>query len=374
MENHIILVLSAFIISTVCGFIIIPYIINFCIKKKIYDIPNARKVHKNAIPRLGGICFLPCTLIAFIFGISMLDHLTGRQQLTVGTWSVMFLISLSLIYIIGIVDDIVGVRPRTKFAVQIIAASLLPVSGLYINNFYGMFGIYEVPFWIGAPLTVFALVFIDNAMNLIDGIDGLSGGLALLSLTGFLLCFIHEGIYTYAILIAGLMGVLTAYLYFNIWGKAEKGHKIFMGDSGSLTLGFILGFLLIKFAMHNPNVMPYRNNSLLITYTLLIVPCFDVVRVIITRLKNHYPIFKADKNHIHHKLMRAGMTQHQALVTILLLAVAFVVINTAMRPELRSDLVVLIDIIVYTAFQLVTDVFVRRREHGMQHEADCISK
>lgn len=374
MENHIILVLSAFIISTVCGFIIIPYIINFCIKKKIYDIPNARKVHKNAIPRLGGICFLPCTLIAFIFGISMLDYLTGRQQFTVGTWSVMFLISLSLIYIIGIVDDIVGVRPRTKFAVQIIAASLLPISGLYINNFYGMFGIYEVPFWIGAPLTVFALVFIDNAMNLIDGIDGLSGGLALLSLTGFLLCFIHEGIYTYAILIAGLMGVLTAYLYFNIWGKAEKGHKIFMGDSGSLTLGFILGFLLIKFAMHNPNVMPYRNNSLLITYTLLIVPCFDVVRVIITRLKNHYPIFKADKNHIHHKLMRAGMTQHQALVTILLLAVAFVVINTAMRPELRSDLVVLIDIIVYTAFQLVTDVFVRRKERGMQHEADYISK
>lgn len=374
MENHIILVLSAFIISTVCGFIIIPYIINFCIRKKLYDIPNARKIHKNVIPRLGGICFLPCTLIAFIFGISMLDYLTGRQQFTVGTWSVMFLISLSLIYIIGIVDDIVGVRPRTKFAVQIIAASLLPVSGLYINNFYGMFGIYEVPFWIGAPLTVFALVFIDNAMNLIDGIDGLSGGLALLSLTGFLLCFIHEGIYTYAILIAGLMGVLTAYLYFNIWGKAEKGHKIFMGDSGSLTLGFILGFLLIKFAMHNPNVMPYRNNSLLITYTLLIVPCFDVVRVIITRLKNHYPIFKADKNHIHHKLMRAGMTQHQALVTILILAVTFVVINTAMRPELRSDLVVLIDIIVYTAFQLVTDVFVRRREHGMQHEADCISK
>lgn len=374
MENHIILVLSAFIISTVCGFIIIPYIINFCIRKKLYDIPNARKIHKNVIPRLGGICFLPCTLIAFIFGISMLDYLTGRQQFTVGTWSVMFLISLSLIYIIGIVDDIVGVRPRTKFAIQIIAASLLPISGLYINNFYGMFGIYEVPFWIGAPLTVFALVFIDNAMNLIDGIDGLSGGLALLSLTGFLLCFIHEGIYTYAILIAGLMGVLTAYLYFNIWGKAEKGHKIFMGDSGSLTLGFILGFLLIKFAMHNPNVMPYRNNSLLITYTLLIVPCFDVVRVIITRLKNHYPIFKADKNHIHHKLMRAGMTQHQALVTILLLAVAFVVINTAMRPELRSDLVVLIDIIVYAAFQLVTDVFVRRREHGMQHEADCISK
>ena len=164
MENSIILILSAFVISTACGFIIIPHIVNFCIKKNLYDIPNARKVHKNAIPRLGGICFLPCTLIAFIFGIAILNQLTGQRQITIGTWSVMFLISLSLIYIIGIVDDIVGVRPRTKFAVQIIAASLLPLSGLYINNMYGMFGIHELPFWVGAPLTVFVLVFIDNAM------------------------------------------------------------------------------------------------------------------------------------------------------------------------------------------------------------------
>lgn len=365
MENSIILILSAFVISTACGFIIIPHIVNFCIKKNLYDIPNARKVHKNAIPRLGGICFLPCTLIAFIFGIAILNQLTGQRQITIGTWSVMFLISLSLIYIIGIVDDIVGVRPRTKFAVQIIAASLLPLSGLYINNMYGMFGIHELPFWVGAPLTVFVLVFIDNAMNLIDGIDGLSGGLALLSLTGFLLCFMHEGIYTYAILIAGLMGVLTAYLFFNIWGKPEKGHKIFMGDSGSLTLGFILGFLLIKFAMHNPNVMPYHNNSLLITYTLLIVPCFDVVRVIITRLKNRHPIFKADKNHIHHKLMRAGMSQHQALVTILLLAATFIVLNKALRPVMKSDLIVLTDILVYTGFQLVTDIFIRKNERRL---------
>ena len=130
MENSIILILSAFVISTACGFIIIPHIVNFCVKKNLYDVPNARKLHKNAIPRLGGICFLPCTLIAFIFGIAILNQLTGQRQITIGTWSVMFLISLSLIYIIGIVDDIVGVRPRTKFAVQIIAASLLPLSGL----------------------------------------------------------------------------------------------------------------------------------------------------------------------------------------------------------------------------------------------------
>lgn len=362
MDNYIILILASFSVGTICGLLLIPLIINFCLKKNLYDIPNSRKIHKNAIPRLGGICFLPSTLVAFVFGTSLLTQLTGQNQITIGFWSVMFLISLSMIYILGIVDDIVGLKPKTKFIFQIIASSLLPISGLYINNLYGILGIHEIPFFIGAPLTVFILVFIDNAMNLIDGIDGLSAGLALLSLAGFLYCFSHEGIHTYAILIAGLMGILTAYQYFNIWGNAEKGHKIFMGDSGSLTIGFILGFLLIKFAMHNPNVMPYRNNSLLISYTLLIVPCFDVVRVILSRLHHRKPLFKADKSHIHHKLLRTGMGQHTALAVILTLALLFMALNTLLYPNLDVTVIVAIDVAVYTLFHLLTNIFIKRKE------------
>ena len=371
-------ILSVFFLCVFFAGIVIPQILLIAFRRRLFDEPDERKIHQCVVPRLGGMAFKPVVFFSFVLLLAV-NVSTGHDELLkeIGAEALPLayaFCAIIMLYLVGIADDLIGVRYRAKFFIQIVCGIMLVAGGVELSDLHGMLFIHSMPSWISIPLTVFVTVFIINAINLIDGIDGLSGGLALLSLTGFLLCFIHEGIYTYAILIAGLMGVLTAYLYFNIWGKAEKGHKIFMGDSGSLTLGFILGFLLIKFAMHNPNVMPYRNNSLLITYTLLIVPCFDVVRVIITRLKNHYPIFKADKNHIHHKLMRAGMTQHQALVTILLLAVAFVVINTAMRPELRSDLVVLIDIIVYTAFQLVTDVFVRRREHGMQHEADCISK
>ena len=105
------------------------------------------------------------------------------------------------------------------------------------------------------------------------------------------------------------MGVLVPFLYHNIWGKQEKNQKIFMGDSGSLTLGYILGVLLIKFCMYNPHVMPYQKGATLLSVTLLIVPTFDVFRVIIVRLLHHKPIFRADKNHIHHKLMRAGLTR-----------------------------------------------------------------
>ena len=145
------------------------------------------------------------------------------------------------------------------------------------------------------------------------------------------------------------MGVLIPYLYFNIWGSVENNRKIFMGDSGSLTLGFILGFLFVKFAMHNPNVMTYHKDGLVLSITMLIVPMFDVVRVVIMRLRRHRPLFDADKNHIHHKLMRMGMNQHQALAFILCTALFFAVINIVMvfLFDTHLTIVLLIDILVF---------------------------
>ncbi len=359
--NHILLYLfSAFVLSALCGFISIPVILDFCKRKRLYDIPNERKVHANAIPRLGGICFMPSMLLAFVGSIFFLDYQAGLDKLDISLWSIMFFISLMLIYVTGIIDDIIGLNAVTKFTVQVVAASFLPLSSLYINNLYGFLGIHEIPFWVGAPLTVFTIVFIDNAINLIDGIDGLAGGLSLLALGGFLFCFTVEDLWVYSILIAGLMGVIVAFLYFNIWGKVEKNTKLFMGDSGSLTLGFILGFLFVKFAMDNPMVMPFRTDSLMLSLTLLIIPMFDVVRVVLVRLHHRKPLFSADKNHIHHRLMQAGMTQHQVLITILLFAVAYAVINLFLYQIVGLILtwIILIDIVIYVLFHHMVSSFI----------------
>jgi len=362
MHDIWILLLGAFVISAMSGFAIIPAIADFCIKHHLYDIPNQRKVHHDAIPRLGGACFLPCALLSFGVGMWALWQMGVSERYFVSLWSVIFFISLAIIYTVGIIDDVIGVGATVKFVAQIVAASLLPASGLYINDLYGMFGVHEIPFYIGAPLTVFLIVLIDNAINLIDGIDGLAAGLALLSLFVFMVVFLREGVFAYAILIAGLMGVIAAYMYFNLFGSIEKGHKIFMGDSGSLTIGFILGFLLVKFSMNNPSVMPYRSDSLLTTYTLLIVPCFDVMRVIMVRLHQGQPLFQADKSHIHHRLMRCGLSQHQTLATILALALFFVLLNNMLHTFLRSTEIVIIDIAAFVLFQLVVDYFIYRRK------------
>ena len=361
MEYYFFFTILAFLLSMVCGFIVIPSILNFCYSRKLFDIPEARKIHTQAIPRMGGLAFLPSMLLAFVGAVFVAANATGREQFTLNLWTLMFMISLFMIYAVGVVDDIVGLGAKTKFAVQIVAATMLPLSGLYINNLYGFCGITEIPFWLGAPLTVFVIVFIDNAINLIDGIDGLAGGLALMSLFGFLVCFAREGVWSYCVLISGLMGVLVAYLYFNLWGKPERNRKIFMGDTGSLTLGFVLGFLVVKFAMNNTHIMPFRSDSLLLSYTLLIVPCFDVVRVIITRLRDRQPLFKADKRHIHHKLLRCGLSQHKALVVILCFALFFDAINLALYPSVPVTLIVAIDIIIYMGFHLAVDMVIKRK-------------
>ena len=363
MTHEMIAILGAFLLSTLCGFLFIPALLSFCKKKNLYDMPNQRKVHKCLVPRLGGIAFMPSMLISFFIVTLIMGSQAVDSKITISTWTLGLLISLLLVYGVGIVDDLIGLDAKVKFVIQIVASAILPLCGLYINNLYGLFGLHEIPFYIGFPLTVLVFVFIDNAMNLIDGIDGLAASLSILALAGFLYSFMHNGLVVYAVLIAGLVGVLTAYLYFNVFGKAEKNRKIFMGDSGSLTLGFILAFLFVKTSMHNPSVMPFSTTRVILAYSLLIVPTFDVVRVVIHRLRIGKPIFDADKSHIHHKLMTAGLSQHLTLATILLLELCFVAINLSVYEFVGKDFnaILFTDILLYTVFNIALTYYIHAK-------------
>lgn len=356
-----ILIVIAFLFSATCGLVVTPLILNFCKEKNLYDIPNSRKMHKNATPRLGGIAFLPSMFLAFLGAMFVYRYYTmDYQGGAFSSWSFCFFVSLMLVYGVGLVDDLIGLGAKTKFLVQFLAAVLMPIAGLYYNNLYGFLGIHDLPYAIGAPLTVFLIVFITNSINLIDGIDGLAAGLSFIALSGFLACFMAEGVWLYGILIAGLMGVLIPFLYYNLFGDPEKNRKIFMGDSGSLTLGFILGFLAVKYSMDNPSVMFWRPDCLLLAYTFLIVPVYDVVRVSLARIWHRTPIFKADKNHFHHKLMRAGLSQHQTLAFLLLLALFYIGLNLCLNGVLSAALIVAIDIVVWVLTHQVVNALIRK--------------
>lgn len=360
MNIYIYWIIGVFIISMVCGFIFIPIILNFCKAKKLYDIPNSRKIHKNAIPRLGGISFMPSMFIAFAIALSAIS--VTNKLITINIWSLYFLISILLIYVMGIIDDVVGLSPLIKFIVQIVAACFLPFSGLYINNLYGFLGIHEIPYLLGFPLTVLVIVFIDNAINLIDGIDGLAASLSIMALAGFLYIFSSQEVWAYAILIAGLIGVLVAFLYFNIFGDVNKNRKIFMGDAGSLTLGFILGFLCVKYSMSNPAVITEHKFDFFMAFTLLLVPMFDVVRVFMVRIYHGRSPFMADKNHIHHKLIKTGLSQHQALIFIIILAAFYIVLNHVLLKTMSNTYVFFIDVIIYIGFNLALNYYIKNKK------------
>ena len=133
--------IASFTVSLLCGLIFIPMIVSFCIKKKLYDIPNARKVHKVVVPRLGGVCFMPCMAISVLMAMVFFNTPTFSLTFSINMWACFFFLGLLFIYAVGVVDDLVGLQPKTKFLVQIMAASLLPMANLYINNLYGFCGI-----------------------------------------------------------------------------------------------------------------------------------------------------------------------------------------------------------------------------------------
>lgn len=360
MFDNFIYVYIAFAVSCLGGFFLIPLILNFCKRKGLYDIPNFRKVHKTKTPRLGGVIFFPCTFIAFTI-VCYMAHFYKQGNVTLSLWSIYFLVGASLIYCTGIIDDIVGLNALTKLIVQIFSASAFPLSNLYVNNLYGFLGIYEIPFYIGAPLTVFFVSFVANTINLIDGIDGLAAGLSMVALLGFVYYYTTWGLILYIVLIAALMGAIVAFLYFNLFGDVKKNRKIFMGDTGSLTIGFVLAFLSLKLSMKNDALQPFPDNGLLISFTLLVVPVFDAIRVSVVRMFHRRSPMAPDKNHIHHKLLRAGCSNYQVLFVAICLACFYIFFNWELSCYFQMTEIVLFDIILFIIFHQILNIIIRKK-------------
>ena len=356
MANVYILII-AFMVAIIMGRIIIPKILIISFRKRLFDVPDARKVHNRPIPRLGGVTFFPVIVFTLTL-VTAFRVMMHEIQYEVFTHKMacefLFLVAgLTLLYIVGIGDDLVGVRYSKKFVVQIISAAFFPIVGLYINNFYGVFGINEIPAWIGMPFTVILVVFITNAINLIDGIDGLASGLSMVALAIFGGIFIHYGLWNFAILAFICVGVIIPFFAYNVFGNADRGRKIFMGDTGSLTLGYIISFFVVKYCMYIPGEdMQAYGAPVVVAFAVLLVPCLDVVRVFLRRIRNGKSPFLPDKTHIHHKFLDMGFTPRTAMITIQLMSAAFCGFSLVAVKYMDNTLVFIIDIVVWVGLNI----------------------
>ncbi len=352
-----IITIIAFLVAATMSGIIIPQIMATAYEKKLFDEPNERKLHTTLVPRLGGVSFLPVILftLAFVIAITYIYDIGFVLNASRPILAELFLLicGLIILFLVGIQDDLIGTRYRTKFIFQFIAASFIPISGLWINNLYGFMGIHNLTPWIGIPLTLFIVVFIINAINLIDGIDGLASGLCCISLAVLGSLFFINRAWLFAILAFITLGSLLPFYYYNVFGKSKGAcKKIFMGDTGSLTLGFILAFLIIRFSAVNPEVLPYSKGAIIIAFSTLTVPIFDVCRVMLVRARNKRHIFTADNNHIHHKFIRMNFSHRGARIRLFIMAILFILINIILVQYLNITFVLLIDAVIWIGLHL----------------------
>ena len=360
-----------FLAAVLLGRTIIPHIVLITYKKRLFDPIDARKQHQSAIPRLGGVAFVPiqcCLLAITVVTIYKVPFLSKLYNLNIKTEEVfpmfiMLMCGMVILYLVGIADDLVTVRNKYKFIVQLLVASFFPLSGLWINNLYGLGFIVELSPWIGVPFTIFLVVLIINAINLIDGLDGLCSGVVAVAclVLGILFTYYHAWIH--AILAFITLGILLPFFYYNVFGVTKRRRRIFMGDTGSMTLGYTVGFLAISFAMLNQNIKPFSDGAIVVAASVLIVPVFDVARVMFVRYWTGYPIFKPDRNHLHHKLLRSGLSHKGTMIVIVLLSLFFCLMNIILVKYISNNILLVLNFVVWLLLTAIFNLTVKHKSN-----------
>lgn len=299
----------------------IPSIVTMAKMKNLCSVPNGRTSHISVTPNLGGIAIF----IAFIVTTVIVagDYFNFELKYIIA--------GLIIIFFVGIKDDILIIAPMKKLAGQILAAGLIAVlADIRINSFYGLFHINELPYIASIVLTVFIFIVIINGFNLIDGIDGLASGIGILTSMVFGIWFWITGNKGYTILSFSFVGTLAAFFYFNVF---DKKNKIFLGDTGSLLLGFIISVMTCRFLQFELLVKgaAHIDSAPTVAFGILIVPLFDSLRVFVLRIKAGKSPFKADRQHLHHYLLRIGCNHKQATAILISFNLFFIIISFLLR-------------------------------------------
>ena len=357
------------LISIILTGVIIPKIILIAFRKKLFDEIDERKIHRGIVPRLGGIAFLPPIIFSFcvVIGFNLrTEELSLGEPLMIEMIPIFFLLcGLMLMYLVGIADDLIGVRYRGKFLLQIFTGTLLVAGGMWISDLYGFLWIHHCPDWLGWLFSIFLVIYVANSINLIDGIDGLASGLSMIALIFYSIVFFLAGEYLFALMAATTLGTLIPFFYYNVFGHAENHNKIFMGDTGSLTIGTVLAFLSIAMFRIPLGDIPGNQNPFILAIAPIILPCFDVVRVFVHRVRNGSNPFLPDKCHIHHKLLALGLVQWKALITILISDATIVGGNLLLSSLVQPTWLILGDITAWTLLNFLLTHLIRCRERRL---------
>lgn len=322
-------ILSALItllFSLVTTLIVMPKVILISKKKNLTAQTNERTSHKGIVPTLGGIGVFTGLLLTVNISAVLFANFSQLLDLLI------FNILVLMLLLVGVSDDLMNIAPRRKFFFQVaIALVFIFGTNIHIDSFAGLLGIHHIPLVFSIAFSAFVIVLIINAYNLIDGIDGLAGVLGVL-VSGFMaLVFFYSNHFFYCLISLSLVGALVGFLVYNF----SRRRKIFLGDTGSMVVGFVLAYqvvLYLNLSSRNPEFLVFKNAPIFVL-ALLSYPLFDTLRVMIIRIINGQSPFAADRNHIHHRLLDLGLTHKYATLLI-----AFYTVIVSVLAFLINDL------------------------------------
>jgi UDP-GlcNAc:undecaprenyl-phosphate GlcNAc-1-phosphate transferase len=293
----IIHLLYIFLISLFSSMIMVPFLMRWALDTGAVDAPDARKVHKKAIPRIGGVAICMGWLFSLLIYVDMTHQVRG------------ILAGTLIIFFTGLIDDLYSLSPRKKFLGQIAACLVtIFVGHLYISSLGNLFGgeAIVLPPWLGIPFTILAVVGTVNAFNLMDGLDGLAGGISVIALSAFLFLGYLIGNLMIMALCAALLGAILGFLKYNLFPA-----RIFMGDTGSLVVGFVIAFLAVMITQTSgSSIAP------IIPVLILGIPIADTLRVMGRRIIQGKSPFSPDRTHLHHNFLELGLKHRYTVLLI----------------------------------------------------------
>ncbi len=356
----------SFITALLVSILAFPSLIKVAYLKRLVDEPGeARKLHFRRIPTIGGIIIFAGTLFSYllwypfeeIWDVAHLGRALRDFQYIGATMIILFFI--------GIKDDIIGTAPVKKLAGHLVVAFILVIMGdIRITSMHGIFGIHELPEWAGIFLSILTYTAIVNAINLIDGIDGLAGGVGVIASMAMGFWFYIAGAYEYAVLAGALSGSLIGFLVYNFFPA-----KIFMGDSGSLTIGLVLSVLAIKLIEYPIDLVPNELIGIskpVFAMAALVYPLTDTLRIFIYRIARGISPFAADKNHIHHRIIELGLGHRQTVLLIYAASIFMIALSTSIHE--RPGIVLIITALVALIISQIPGILVYIKKRGRKIE------
>jgi UDP-N-acetylmuramyl pentapeptide phosphotransferase/UDP-N-acetylglucosamine-1-phosphate transferase len=360
-----ILALISTILAFGITFLSIPPIVKIAKAKGLYDLPNGRTSHFQATPYLGGVAVFTSIILTSV----LIGGITFSQEL-------MYIIAgLIILLFVGLKDDMLIINPKKKLLGQLTAAGIIVVLGdIRIDNFHGVLGFYDIPYIASILFTVFVFIVIVNGINLIDGIDGLASSISILISMTLGYWFFKAEVIPYAILCFTMVGSLSAFFYFNVFGKKNK---IFLGDAGSLIVGMSIAVFTIQFLEKQAGISgpDSVSSAPAVAFGILIIPLFDSLRVFSLRIMQGRSPFSADRQHLHHILLDLGFSHLHATFILFTVNLFFIFLAMALNYPISSNIVlILMQIILATGLSMIATRILRRKREKNIHGKQSLAK